>query len=51
MKLNKIIWFWKCLWGRKYFITLVEKGLKDDEILIKGHRIYISKKGMEKWKS
>ena len=49
--LKKIIWYWKCFFGRRYFITLVEDGLKEDEILINGHRIYISKKGIEKWKS
>ena len=43
--LNKIIWYWKCFWGRKYFITYTDK-LKEDEILIKGHRIYIPKNTM-----
>lgn len=48
--LKKIIWYWKCFFGRKYFITLVEEGLKEDEVLVKGHRIYISKEVLKKWK-
>lgn len=42
MKLiKKILWYWKLYWGKKYFITFVEDGLAEDEILVIGHRIYI----------
>lgn len=41
---KKISWWWKCFWGTRYFITYVEEGLKEDEILVKGHRIYLPKK-------
>lgn len=46
--MKKLIWIWKCFWGRKYFITCVEEGLKEDEILVYGHRIYKPKKGINK---
>ena len=39
---NNFLWFWRRLWGRKYFIKY-ESHLKSDEILVKGHRIYINK--------
>ena len=29
------------LWGTRFFITEVEEGLKEDEIIIRGHRVYI----------
>lgn len=35
-------WFIKLLFGKKYFIKYTDK-LKNDEILILGHKIYISK--------
>ena len=35
-------WFIKLLFGKKYFIKFTDK-LKNDEILIFGHKIYISK--------
>ena len=38
--LKKLKWLWKCIWGRKYFIKYTDK-LKDDEILIHGHTIYV----------
>lgn len=31
------------IFGKKYFIISVEQGLKDDEVLIFRHRIYIKK--------
>lgn len=40
--MKKISWFFKMLFGRKYFIKYTDK-LKNDEILIIGHKIYISK--------
>ena len=42
--MKKLLWKIKCFIGKKYFITVVEEGLKDDEILIIGHRFYIPKK-------
>ncbi len=35
-------WFIKLLFGKKYFIKYTDK-LKNDEIVIFGHKIYISK--------
>ena len=46
--LKKLVWGWKAFWGTRYFITYVEEGLKDDEILVHGHRIYIPKKKEDK---
>ena len=40
--MKKLSWFFKMLFGRKYFIKYTDK-LKNDEILILGHKIYISK--------
>lgn len=37
-------WFIKLLFGKKYFITYTDK-LKEDEILVIGYKIYISKRG------
>lgn len=49
MKLiKKLIWYWKLFRGRKYFITFIDEGLKEDEILVKGHRIYILHKKTQK---
>ncbi len=39
--LKKLMWLLKRYRGKKYFITYVEEGLLEDEILVKGHRIYI----------
>lgn len=41
--MKKLLWLWKCFWGTKYFVTYTDR-LKDDEILVFGHKIYISKK-------
>lgn len=41
--LLRIKWAWDSFWGKKYFIKYTDK-LKDDEVLFKGHRIYIGKK-------
>lgn len=35
-------WLIKLILGKKYFIKYTDK-LKDDEILVIGHKIYISK--------
>ena len=35
-------WLIKLFFGKKYFITYTDK-LKEDEILVIGHRIYISR--------
>lgn len=43
-KIDEMKWFIKLLFGKKYFITYTDK-LKEDEILVIGHRIYISKRG------
>ena len=40
--MRKIYWFFKMFFGKKYFIKYTDK-LKNDEILILGHKIYISK--------
>ncbi len=37
-----MIWIIKLFLGKKYFIKYTDK-LKNDEILVIGHRIYISK--------
>lgn len=42
--MNKLIWLWKKFWGRTYYIIYTDK-LKDNEILVHGHRIYIKDKG------
>ena len=41
--MNKIIWFLKCFFGKKYFIKFVDTGLQKDEVLFCGHNIYILK--------
>ena len=41
-KVDEMKWFIKLLFGKKYFIKFTDK-LKNDEILIFGHKIYISK--------
>lgn len=38
--LKKLHWLWISFWGRKYFIKYTDN-LKDDEILIHRHRIYV----------
>lgn len=37
-------WFLRKLFGSMYFISY-SKELKDDEILIIGHRVYVAKDG------
>lgn len=44
--LKKMSWYWKCFWGRKYFIKYTDE-LEEDTILVYGHRIYISSKMKE----
>ena len=41
-KINEMKWLIKLFFGKKYFITYTDK-LKEDEILIIGHRILIQK--------
>lgn len=41
--MKKLFWFFKTLFGKKYFIKYTNK-LKNDEILIIGHKIYVSKR-------
>jgi hypothetical protein len=49
MKLiKKLLWHWRCFWGTRYFIKPVKEGLKEDEILVSGHRIYILHKISQK---
>lgn len=43
-KIDEMKWFIKLLFGKKYFITYTDK-LKEDEILVIGYKIYISKRG------
>lgn len=45
--MKKLSWFFKMLFGRKCFIKYTDK-LKKDEILVIGHKIYISKRGDKK---
>lgn len=40
---NKLSWWWKHFWGCLYIITPVQDGLKEDEILVCGHKIYVLK--------
>ena len=40
--MKKLSWFFRKIFGKKYFIKYTDK-LKNDEILILGHKIYISK--------
>ena len=40
--MKKIYWFFIKLFGKKYFIKYTDK-LKNDEVLVIGHKIYISK--------
>ena len=46
--INKILWYWKLFLGKKYYITYIEEGLEEDEILVIGHRIYILHKKSQK---
>ncbi len=39
--LEKIYMLLVRLRGKKYFITYVEEGLEEDEVLVFGHRIFI----------
>ena len=41
-------WFIK-LFGRKYRIIKVKSGLKTNEILVFGHRIYTLERNKKKW--
>lgn len=42
--MKKILWKIKCFFGRKMFIYIVDDDkLKDDEILLKGHHIYVTR--------
>ncbi len=41
--MKKLIWLWKCFWGRKYKIIYIEKGLLENEVLFYGHKIYVGK--------
>ena len=43
-----LIWYWKRFWGKKYFITFVEEGLNEGEILVYRHKIYILERNKEK---
>lgn len=40
---NKLSWLWKRFRGCLYVITPIQDGLKEDEILVCGHKIYILK--------
>jgi hypothetical protein len=40
--LKNLKWLWISFWGRKYFIKYTDN-LKEDEILVHGHKVYISK--------
>ena len=42
--LKKIYWLLSKIRGKKYFITYVEEGLEEDEVLVYGHRIYLPKR-------
>lgn len=41
-KINEMKWLIKLFFGKKYFIKYTNQ-LKEDEILVIGHKIYISK--------
>ena len=45
--MKKLIWIWKRFWGKKYYIEYVEKGLRENEVLFYGHKIYIRRKSDE----
>lgn len=38
---NKLSWWWRRFQGRLYIIVPVQDGLKKDEILVCGHKIYV----------
>ncbi len=40
--MKKLIWLWKCFWGTKYYIEYNEN-LKENEVLVYGHKIYIKR--------
>lgn len=40
--MKKILWLWRKFWGKKYIIKYTDQ-IKEDEILIIGHHIYINK--------
>ena len=42
--MKKLVWFWKRLVGKKYYIEYVEQRLRDNEVLFYGHKIYIGRK-------
>lgn len=39
--MKTLIWLWKIFWGKKYFITFIEDGLKEDEIPLYKHKLYL----------
>ena len=38
--IKKLIWLWKCFWGKRLIIKVSEE-LKEDEVLIYGHCLYL----------
>lgn len=40
--IEKLYWLWVKFRGKKYFITYIDE-LENDEFLVYGHRIYVSK--------
>lgn len=41
--MKKLIWLWKCFWGRMLIIKVSEE-LKEDEVLIYDHCLYLPQK-------
>ena len=41
--MKKLIWLWKKIWGKKYYIVYTEE-LRKGEALFYGHKIYVGKK-------
>jgi hypothetical protein len=48
MKLIKrLSWLWKLFWGRRYTVSPVKEGLREDEVLFYKHKIYFLEKKEE----
>ena len=46
--IKKLSWLWKLFWGRRYIVTPVKEGLKEDEVLFYKHKVYVLEKEEEK---
>ena len=45
--IERLLWLWKRYRGKCYIITPVKEGLREDEVLFCGHKIYVLEKKEE----